>query len=91
MCHTLKYLILGCDYLLQYVHLLIGFSENFKDFSGNYFIYPRAKSIFLLESSKKGNLSLEFQVFYLDSSYPKLTPEFSSENSGILSDIFFLV
>jgi hypothetical protein len=34
-CHTLKYLILECEYLLQYVHLSIGFFENFKDFSGN--------------------------------------------------------
>jgi hypothetical protein len=47
-CHTLKYLILGCDYLLQCVHLSKGFSENFKDFSGNYSIYPRARSIFFL-------------------------------------------
>jgi hypothetical protein len=35
-CHTLKYLILGCEYLSEYVHLSIGFSENFKDFSRNY-------------------------------------------------------
>jgi hypothetical protein len=46
-CHTLKYLILGCECLLQYVHLSIGFSENFKDFSSNYSIYLRARSIFL--------------------------------------------
>jgi hypothetical protein len=45
--HTLKYLILGCESLLQCVHLSIGFSENFKDFSGNYSIYPRARSIFI--------------------------------------------
>jgi hypothetical protein len=45
-CHTLKYSILGCDYLLQCVHLSIGFSENFKDFSGNYSIYPRARTIY---------------------------------------------
>jgi hypothetical protein len=38
-CHTLKYSILGCEYLLQYVYLSIGFSKNFKDFSGNYYIY----------------------------------------------------
>jgi hypothetical protein len=31
-CHTLKYLILGCEYLLQCVYLPIGFFENFKDF-----------------------------------------------------------
>jgi hypothetical protein len=31
-CHTLKYLILGCEYLLKCVHLSIGFFENFKDF-----------------------------------------------------------
>jgi hypothetical protein len=48
ICHTLKYLILGCDYLLQYVHLSIEFSENFKDFSGNYSIYLRARSIYFI-------------------------------------------
>jgi hypothetical protein len=47
-CHTLKYSILGCDYLLQYVHLSIEFSENFKDFSGNYSIYLRARSIYFI-------------------------------------------
>jgi hypothetical protein len=45
-CHTLKYLILGCECILQCVHLSIEFSENFKDFFGNYSIYPRARSIF---------------------------------------------
>jgi hypothetical protein len=47
-CHTLKYLILVCDYLLQCVHLSIRFFENFNDFSGNYSIYLRARSIFIL-------------------------------------------
>jgi hypothetical protein len=28
-CHTLKYSILGCDYLLQCVHLSIGFFREF--------------------------------------------------------------
>jgi hypothetical protein len=65
-CHTLKYLILGCDYLLQCVHLSIGFFENFIDFFGNYSIYPRAKSIFYLESSKI--LFHQLQIFYLESS-----------------------
>jgi endonuclease/exonuclease/phosphatase family metal-dependent hydrolase len=45
-CHTLKYLILGCEYLLQYVHLSMGLFVNFKDLSGNYSIYPRARSIY---------------------------------------------
>jgi hypothetical protein len=45
-CHTLKYLILGCEYLLQCDPLSIGFFENFKDFSGDYSIYPGARSIF---------------------------------------------
>jgi hypothetical protein len=45
-CHTLKYLILGCECLLGCVHLLVGFSQNFKDFSGNYSIYSRARSFF---------------------------------------------
>jgi hypothetical protein len=35
-CHTLKYLILGCEYLLECVRLSIGFSENFQNFSVNY-------------------------------------------------------
>jgi hypothetical protein len=35
-CHTLKYLILECEYLLKCVHLSIGFFKNFTDFSGNY-------------------------------------------------------
>jgi hypothetical protein len=47
-CHNLKYSILGCEYLLQYVHLSIGFSKNFKDFSGNYSIYPRARFNFFI-------------------------------------------
>jgi hypothetical protein len=47
-CHTIKYPILGCEYLLQCVHLSIGFSKNFKEFSSNYSIYRRARSIFLL-------------------------------------------
>jgi hypothetical protein len=35
-CHTLKYLILECECLLECVHLSIGFFENFLDFfSGN--------------------------------------------------------
>jgi hypothetical protein len=29
LCHTLKYLILGCEYLSECVHLSIGFFENF--------------------------------------------------------------
>jgi hypothetical protein len=66
-CHTLKHLILGCDYLLQCVHLSIRFFKNFKDFSGNYSIYPRARSIFFyLESSKI--LFHVSQIFYLESS-----------------------
>jgi hypothetical protein len=74
-CHTLKYLILGCECLLGCVHLSIGFSKNFKDFFCNYSIYPRARSIFLfyLESSKI--LFYESQIFYLESSCPKLPPE----------------
>jgi hypothetical protein len=48
VCHTLKYSILGCDYLLQFVHLSIGFSKNFKKFSGNYSIYPRARTIYFI-------------------------------------------
>jgi hypothetical protein len=51
-CHTLKYLILGCECLLQCVHLSIGFSENLKDFSGNYSIYPRSRSIFIWKALK---------------------------------------
>jgi hypothetical protein len=31
-CNTLKYLILGCEYLLECVHLSIGISENFLEF-----------------------------------------------------------
>jgi hypothetical protein len=31
-CHTLKYLILGCDYLLECFHLAIGFFEFFSEF-----------------------------------------------------------
>jgi hypothetical protein len=38
-CHTLKYLILGCEYFLERVHLSIGFSVNSKDFSGNYSLF----------------------------------------------------
>jgi hypothetical protein len=34
-CHTLKYLILGCEYLSEFVHLSIGFFKNFPDFSGD--------------------------------------------------------
>jgi hypothetical protein len=89
VCHTLKYSILGCDYLLQYVHLSIGFSENFKDFSGNHFIYPRARSIFIWKALK---------FFFMKSKYfiwiprvQNLPPEFSSKNFRILPDIFFLV
>jgi hypothetical protein len=29
LCHTLKYLILGCEYLLQYVHPSMGFFREF--------------------------------------------------------------
>jgi hypothetical protein len=86
LCHTLKYLILGCDYLLQCVHLSIGFSENFIDFSGNYSIYPRARSIFIWKALK---------FFFMKSKYfiwiprvLKLPPEFFSENFGILPNIF---
>jgi hypothetical protein len=90
MCHTLKYLILGCECLLQCVHLSIGFSENFKDFSRNYSIYPRARSIlFYLESSKI--LFHEVQIFYLDSSCPKITSWVFLEIFRILPDIFFMV
>jgi hypothetical protein len=75
LCHTLKYSILGCDYLLQCVHLSIGFSENFKDFSGNYSIYPRARSIFFyLESSKI--LFYESQIFYRNPRDPNYLPSF---------------
>jgi hypothetical protein len=35
-CHTLKYLILGYEYLLECVCPSIGFLENFQNFSGNY-------------------------------------------------------
>jgi hypothetical protein len=35
-CHTLKYLILGCEYLLECVCLSIGFFENFQNFSISY-------------------------------------------------------
>jgi hypothetical protein len=31
-CHILKYLILGCEYLLERVHLSIGFPEKFPNF-----------------------------------------------------------
>jgi hypothetical protein len=65
---------LGCEYLLQCVHLSIEFSKNFKDFSGNYSIYPRARSIIIiiiyLERSKI--VFHEVQIFYWDSSCPKI-------------------
>ena len=35
-CHTLKYLILGCECLLENVYPSLGFFENFSDFFGNY-------------------------------------------------------
>jgi hypothetical protein len=35
-CHTLKYLILGCEYLLKCINPSLGFPKNFPDFSGNY-------------------------------------------------------
>jgi hypothetical protein len=38
-CHTLKYLILGCEYLLQCVYPSLGFFENFLDFSGKLFTF----------------------------------------------------
>jgi hypothetical protein len=70
-CHTLKYLILGCDYLLQCVHLSIGFSENFKDFLAIILFIQELDPFFYLESSKI--LFHEVQIFYLDSSCPKIT------------------
>jgi hypothetical protein len=39
-CHTLKYLILGCECLLQCVYPSLGFFENFLEFSGNYSLFP---------------------------------------------------
>jgi hypothetical protein len=93
LCHTLKYLILGCECLLGCVHLSIGFFESFKDLSGNYSIYPRARSIIIiiiyLESSKI--LFHEFQIFCLDNSYPKITSRVFLKIFRILPDIFFVV
>jgi hypothetical protein len=90
-CHTLKYLILGCECLLQYVHLSIEFFKNFKDFSGHYSIYPRARSIYFI-------IWKALKFFFMKCKYSiwipcvlKLPLEFSSENFGILPDIFFLV
>jgi hypothetical protein len=90
-CHTLKYLILGCEYLLQYVHLSIGFFENFIDFSGNYSIYPRARSIYFI-------IWKALKLFFMKSKYSvwilrilKLPPEFSLGIFGILPDIVFVV
>jgi hypothetical protein len=71
--HTLKYLILGCECLLQYVHLSIGFFENFKDCSGNYSIYPRTRSIYFIIWKALKFFFHEVQIFYLDSSCPKIT------------------
>jgi hypothetical protein len=90
-CHTLKYLILGCDYLLQCVHLSIRFfSGILKIFLAIIlFIQELDPFFFYLESSKI--LFHEVQIFYLDSSYPKLPPEFSSEFLGFFQNIFFVV
>jgi hypothetical protein len=38
MCHTLKYLILGCTYLLECVHPSILFPENFPKFFWQLFL-----------------------------------------------------
>jgi hypothetical protein len=40
LCHTLKYLILECEYLLECVHPSLGFFENFPDSSGDYSLFP---------------------------------------------------
>jgi hypothetical protein len=46
VCHTLKYLILGCEYLSEYVHLSIGFFKNFPNFLAIILFFRRAKSIY---------------------------------------------
>jgi hypothetical protein len=73
-CHTLKYLILGCECLLGCVHQSIGFFENFKDFSGNYSIYARARSIFF--TWKALNFFCESQIFYWNPRDPNYLPSF---------------
>jgi hypothetical protein len=49
MCHTLKYSILGCDYLLQCVHLSIGFfSRVLKIFLATILFIQELDPFFLL-------------------------------------------
>jgi hypothetical protein len=82
-CHTLKYLILGCEYLLECVRPSLGFLENFPDFSKIILFFRRAKSIYW--KALKSFFGL--RVFYLDSSCPR----FFIEIFWILQDIFFMV
>jgi hypothetical protein len=46
-CHTLKYLILVCEYLLECVHPSIGFSGIFQIFLAIILIFSRVKFIYL--------------------------------------------
>jgi hypothetical protein len=47
LCHAIKYLILGCDYLLECVHPSLGFLGIFQIFLAIILIFPIAKSIYL--------------------------------------------
>jgi hypothetical protein len=39
ICHTLKYLILECEYLSECVYPSLGFFKNFPDFSVDYSLF----------------------------------------------------
>jgi hypothetical protein len=72
MCHTLKYLTLGCQCLLECVHPSLAFFENFPNFSGNYSFFVEL-NLFIGKFQKSFS---QISSIYFDSHVPNYLPSF---------------